>query len=150
MRGSRVFLCVCLLVSFRHLCLFSTYGIYITPQLGFRVSQGTWELGQRGLDTKLAYSAFGLLSFFRGYAVDEWDGSPDTLWAATNCREKRGEVTAHGHGLLGYRQDSGLFGLITCQNTSDCIVNVMCQVKVGGAVMFLCCWSLGMRPGSCL
>jgi hypothetical protein len=149
MRGSRVFYVSAYLFLFVNCVFFQLVG-FISPPAGVQDqfgNMGTWAKGV-GYQTRLF--GFRVTIVFRGYAVDEWDGSPDTLWAATNCREKRGEVTAHGHGLLGYRQDSGLFGLITCQNTSDCVVNVMCQVKVGGAVMFLCCWSLGMRPDSCL
>lgn len=93
MRGSRVFY-VSAYLFLSVIVSFLTFGI-ISPPAGVQGQPRNMGLGQRGLDTKLAYSAFGLLSFReRGreecYAVQEWDGSPDTLWAATNCREKRG------------------------------------------------------------
>lgn len=37
---------------------------FISPPAGVQGQSRNMGLGQRGLDTKLAYSAFGLLSFF--------------------------------------------------------------------------------------
>lgn len=55
---------------------FPTHGIYITPSWGSGSVKEHGNLGKGGWIPNSPIRLSGYYRFFRGYAVDEWDGEP--------------------------------------------------------------------------